>query len=138
MKKLRMLKNILHQTHADKLLLTYLMFVLAIALVIWIFEPNITGYPDALWYCYEVISTIGFGDIILTTFIAKAASVLLTVFSLLIIAVVTGVVTNFYIQIVQLRQKDTVTHFVDKLERLPELSKSELEELSEKVKSFRK
>lgn len=29
----------------------------------WI-EPEIHNYFDALWYCFSVISTIGFGDIV--------------------------------------------------------------------------
>ncbi len=137
MKKLRILKNILRDTHSDKILFGYLSFILIDALIIWIAEPSIERYADALWYCYEVISTTGFGEIVAVTLIGRISSVLLTAYSLIIIAIVTGVVTNFYIQITQLRQKDTVISFLDRLEKLPQLSEEELKSLSEEAKAFR-
>ena len=137
MKKLRIIKNLLVQTKASKILLTYLFFLLFDALIIQAAEPSITTYRDALWYCYEVISTTGFGDINMTTAIGKIMSVLITVYSLLVISVVTGIIVNYYNQIIQLRQKDTLVAFLDKIERLPELSPDELEEISKNVSRFR-
>lgn len=99
-------------------------------------EPKINTYLDALWYCYAVISTAGFGDIVTITLIGKIASVLLTIYSLFVIAIATGVVVNFHGQLIQIRQKETVAAFADKMQHLPELSQEELQELSEKVKLF--
>jgi len=36
-----------------------------------------------------------------------------------------------------MQQKETLAMFMDKLERLPELSKEELEHISQKVRKFR-
>ena len=69
MKKLHILKNVLVRTHADKILSTYLIFVFLSALVIRVIEPGISSLPTALWYCYAVISTAGFGDVVVTTLI---------------------------------------------------------------------
>lgn len=99
-----------------------------------------TGYPhygDALWYCYAVISTAGFGDIVTVTLIGKICSILLTIYTIFVVAIVTGVVVNFYTQLVEMQQKETLAMFMDKLERLPELSKEELEHISQKVRKFR-
>ena len=99
-------------------------------------DPEITNYGDALWYCYAVISTIGFGDVIVTSVIAKVCSVLLTVYSILVIALITGVVVNFYNQLLQVQQKETISAFADRLQRLPELSNEELKEISDNAKKF--
>ncbi len=136
MKKLRILKSILVRTHTTQILFSFLLFIFADALVILLVEPEINTYDDALWYCYAVISTAGFGDIVVSTLIGKIASVLLTVYALVAIAIVTGVIVNYYNQIIQIRQKETLAAFVDKLEHLPELSREELAEMSEKVKRF--
>ena len=112
------------------------MFVLLDALVIAAADPAIASYGDALWYCYAVISTAGFGDIVVTSVIGKAASVLLTVYSVLVIALVTGVIVNFYNQLIQIRQKETLSAFIDRMQRLPELSQEELKEMSERAKQF--
>lgn len=137
MRKLRILLVILKRTKADKILFGLIAFLFIAAFAIFVSEPEITRYSDALWYCYSVVSTIGFGDITVTTFVAKAFSVLLSVYAIFVIAIVTGVVVSFYNQTVQSQRDDSVSMFVDKLERLPELSKEELEEISEKIKKLR-
>lgn len=137
MRKLRILKGILKRTRADRILLSYVLFIFLDALLIWLVEPGIEGYGDALWYCYAVLSTVGFGDIVAATLVGKLASVLLTVYSLIAIAILTGVIVNFYTQMIQAHQKDTLAAYGDKLERLPELSPQELEELSKSVRRFR-
>ena len=56
MKKLRILRMVLHKTRADRLVLSFLAFLMVTAAVLWVVEPNIPTYRDALWYCYAVIS----------------------------------------------------------------------------------
>lgn len=136
MTRLRILKSILVRTHADKILLTYLVFIGIAALLIQMLEPEINRFVDALWYCYAVISTAGFGDVVVTTFPAKVISVVLTVYSIIVIALVTGVIVNYYNQLIQIRQKNTLASFVDRIQRLPELSREELEEMSVNAKQF--
>ena len=74
MKKLRILWGILKRTRADHILLGFILFLLADAAVIRLVEPDIHRYGDALWYCYAVISTAGFGDIVTVTLIGKICS----------------------------------------------------------------
>ena len=64
-------------------------------------------------------------------------SALLTIYSLFVVAIATGVVVNFYTQMVELQRKETLAMFMDQLERLPELSREELENISRKVRQFR-
>ena len=137
MKKLTIFRRILKDTGADKILATYLIFVFVSAFVVLITEPGISEYGEALWYCYDVVSTTGFGDVVVEGFIAKMISVAVTVYSLIVIAIITGIFSNFYTQLIRERQQGTISAFLDKLEHLPELSKEELTELSEKVRNFR-
>ena len=136
MKRLRVLKNILVRTNTHRVLITYLIFVLFSAFVILFIEPHIDTYGDALWYLYAVISTAGFGDIVVTTALAKIVSLLVTVYSILVIAIVTGVVVNFYTEITELSRKETLTAFMDRLEHLDTMSKEELIDISTQVKRF--
>ena len=137
MKKIRVLAIILKRTKADRVLSGFLLFLFAAALIIQIVEPDINRYVDALWYCYAVISTAGFGDVVAVTFIGKVCSVLLTIYSMFVLAIVTGVVVNFYSQVVETHSKETLTPLMNQLEHLPELSKEELEAISQKIKKFR-
>lgn len=137
MKRLKILWVILKRTRADRILSSFVLFLLAAAAVIQLVEPNINRYGEALWYCYAVISTAGFGDVVAVTFLGKVCSILLTIYSIFVVAIVTGVVVNFYSQMVEMQSRETLTMFMDKLERLPELSKEELETLSQKIKKLR-
>lgn len=138
MRKSRIMWNVLKRTGADKLLYGYLVLLLVISFVIVLVEPDINTYFDGLWYCYNVLSTIGLGDTIAVTFVGKVLSIILSVYSILIIAVIPGVITSFYLEVIKLRTNESMEKFLYDLERLPELSEKELDEISEKVKKFNK
>ena len=127
----------MRDTGASKIWLGFLVLFFASALVIWLIEPEMKTYWDALWYCYSVVTTIGFGDIIAQHVVSRALSVVLSITAILVIALVTGVIVNFYTEVTSLKNKETVVAFMDSLERLPELSHDELVEISERVKKFR-
>ena len=136
-KRQKLLWRILKNTKTTSVLLTYLIVIFIIAALILLTEPTITTYKQALWYCYAVISTAGFGDIVVTTLFPRILSVFLTAYSALVISVITGVVVNYCTTVINMKDKETVSSFLDEIERLPELSPEELTELSEKVKKFR-
>ena len=77
------------------------------------------------------------GDIVAMTFIGKLVSVFVTIYTIFVVAIVTGVVVNYYGQIVEMQRRETAMMFLDKLERLPELSKEDLEDISKRVQKFR-
>lgn len=138
MKKMRILWQVIKQTRSDEIILSYLMFVFIGALVIFLVDPAIKSYGNALWYCCVVIFTVGFGDLVATVLLSKIATIVLLIYSVLVLAIVTGVIVNFYSQLIRIRQEDTMEAFVYKLENLPDLSKEELKELSLSVKRLRK
>ena len=105
-KKLRVLKKILNNTGADRIFMSFVAFVFADALVIFLADPAIESYGDALWYCYSVISTAGFGDVVATTLVTKICSLLLTLYATLVIAIVTGVVVNYYNELILEKNKE--------------------------------
>ena len=94
-----------------------------------------TNSNQWLYYGYSN-ATAGFGDIVVTTALAKIISLLVTVYSTLVISIVTGVVVNFYTEITELSKKETLTAFMDKLEHLDTMSKEELKEISQQVEKF--
>lgn len=137
MKKLHILTTILKRTHADKIVYSFLLTIFIAAAILTVVEPSFVTYVDSLWYCYAVITTIGFGDLIAVTLIGRIVSVFISVHSIIVIAIVTGVVVNYYTQLLQIQQQDTLTAFLDRLEHLPELSHEELVEISKNVANFR-
>ena len=105
MKKLRILNSIMKRTHMYPIITSFLGFVLIGALIIQMVEPEISSYGDALWYCYILMATVGFGDFAAVTFIGRILSVLISVYALFVFAMATGVVVNFHAQLIEVQQK---------------------------------
>ena len=137
MKKLRILRMVLHKTKADRLVLGFVVFLLVVSGILWAVEPGMTTYREALWYCYAIISTSGFGDFVAVTFVGRVCSILVTIYAIFVIGIVTGVVVSYFQQAVQVQFEDSKMAFLDKLESLPELSKEELEEMAAKARKLR-
>ncbi|EUC58116.1 hypothetical protein HMPREF0581_0184 [Mogibacterium timidum ATCC 33093] len=62
----------------------------------------------------------------------------MTLYEIIWIAILSGVIVSHYLEVITRREKITATEFLDKLEHLTELDKNELQELSDKVREFRK
>ena len=138
MKKSKLILRVLKRTGAIKLLYGYITMFLVISILIMIFEPKINTFFDSLWYCFNVMTTIGFGDVTSVTIVGRVLSIILSIYSILIIAVIPGVLTSYYIESIKLRSNESMEKFMSDLEHLPELSKEELSELSDRIKQFQK
>ena len=107
-------------------------------MITWIFEPQVQSLWDGFWFCFVASTTIGFGDITAVTVIGRLAVIFVTLCGILTVAMVPGVVVAYYTEFLRRREEDTVSTFLEKLERLPELNREELQEISDRVKQFNK
>ena len=137
MRKLRILYGIFKRTGAMKSLGLFLVFFFIAAVIIWLIEPTIKTFADSLWFCFIISTTIGLGDMTVTTPLARFIAVILSLYAIIVVAVLSAVITNFYLEMMRLKRDDSIAAFIDDLERLPELSQEELKALSDKVKHFK-
>ena len=134
----RLLRQAFKAAGADKILGGYLIWFFVSAIPIWIWEPNIHTYADSLWFCFASATSIGYGDFAAVTLVGRIITVVLTVYSIAVIAIFTAVITSFFMDVARFRANDSAHKFIDDLEHLPDLSKEELEALSQRVKNFQK
>lgn len=132
----RMLGNILRHTGFAHITAIFGVLFLFCSLMVWLADPGCLTFGDGMWFSFEAVSTIGFGDIEAAGPIARAATVALSIFSIFYIALITGVVVNYCSNLIKARQKDTLANFVDSLEHLEEKSPEELAELSARVREY--
>lgn len=138
MLKIKRLHLILKRTGTQKLLFGFVLFIFLSSFLLLLFEPNIKHYGDALWYSFVSSTTIGFGDIYAVSLIGRIITVIISMYGILVTAIMTGVVVSYYNEYLQMKQNETISKFLEKLENLPSLSKEELERLSHKIKNFNK
>ena len=94
--KLKVLLKIIVKTYALEVLFGLLTMIVAFSLVLMIYEPEMAYFPDALWYCFAVVTTIGFGDIKAVTHIGRVISVILGLYGIIVVAIITSIIVNFY------------------------------------------
>ena len=134
---LRILQKMLRSTSVTRIFLVFLAFLVVSTFIVWKCEPTIISYRDAVWYVYAVVTTIGFGDYLATVPVVRIISIFLSIYTHFALALITGLAVSFFNEVMSIRNKETITAFIDKLEHLPELSKEELTQLSEQVTDFR-
>lgn len=94
--KIKLLLDILIKTHTIDVLICLLAFIIAFSFIFPLVEPNITNFWDSMWYCFAVITTIGFGDFYATSLIGRILTVILGIYGIVVVAILTSVVVNFY------------------------------------------
>lgn len=132
----KLLRQAIKISGADKVLYIYILYFVFTAILLRFVEPGIRSMGDSLWYCFATATTIGFGDITAVSPAGRIITIILSIYSIAVVAVFTAVITSFFLELAKVRARDSVKEFLDDLEHLPELSKDELRELSEKIKKY--
>lgn len=94
--KYKLLLSIATRSLAPQVLSGLVLLIAASAVVLRSEEPGINTYGDALWYCFALVTTIGFGDFTAVTFLGRMISVLLGIYGIIVVAVITSIIVNFY------------------------------------------
>ena len=94
--KAKVLFKIIVRTYALEIILGLLTIIVAFSLILWMYEETIPTFPDALWYSFAVVTTIGFGDFAAVSAIGRVLSVILGIYGIFVVAVITSIIVNFY------------------------------------------
>ena len=120
--KSHILLKIVRKTYAVEILLGLVLLIIAFSLVLMMVEPNINSFGDALWYCYMLVTTIGFGDFTALSVVGRILSVVLGIYGIIVVAIVTSIIVNFYNEVKD--EKDD-----EEEEKLEEQEDREIEEM---------
>ena len=96
LEKIKLLLNILVKTHTFDIIICLFAFMIAFSFILPRFEPQITTFWDDMWYCFTVITTIGFGDFVAVTIVGRLLTVILGIYGIVVVAILTSVIVNFY------------------------------------------
>ena len=94
--KLDVLGKIIFRTYAIEILFGLLTLIVAASLILMYEEPTMKYFPNAMWYCFTVVTTIGFGDFAATTLVGRLVTVVLGIYGIIVVAVITSIIVNFY------------------------------------------
>ena len=94
--RLDLIAKIIRKTYASEVLIGLLFLIVAFALMMSSVDPGIPSFAEGLWYCFAIVTTIGFGDITATTLVGRILSVILGMYGIIVVALITSVIVNFY------------------------------------------
>ena len=97
--QLKRLVNIIRKTYAAEVFIGLLMLVFGFSVAFYSFDAEFANYGDALWYSFATVTTIGFGDVTAKEPITRVLSVILGLYGIIVVAVITSVIVNFYSEI---------------------------------------
>lgn len=136
---LAVLANAFKQIGGCSLFAVYGAFLLVCCALFCILEPEtFPVFGNAVWYSFQAITTIGFGDIVAHTTICRIITILMGLSSLVVVALITGTVVNYYNEMMRLRKNESIMFFDEHMRKLTELSPDELSELERKYHDFTK
>ncbi len=93
------LLKIIRKTFAAEILAGLLLLIVTFSYIFYVLEPGMTTYGDALWYCFAVVTTIGFGDYAATAVATRVLSVILGIYGIIVVALITSIIVNFYTEV---------------------------------------
>ena len=95
--KVQIFVDILIKTHTIDVLICLLAMIITFSFLFPMFEKeNITNYWDAMWYCFAVITTIGFGDFYAVSLVGRILTVVLGIYGIVVVAILTSVIVSYY------------------------------------------
>ena len=96
--RLDLLREIVQQTYAAEIIFGLLLLIASFSFVLMYTDRAAFGgeYTNALWYCFAVVTTIGFGDMTATSAIGRILTVILGVYGIIVVALITSIIVNFY------------------------------------------
>ena len=100
------LKKIFIKSMATEVLVGLMILIISFSLVLPSYEPSIENFGDALWYCFAIVTTIGFGDITAVTPVGRLLSVILGIYGIIVVALVTSIIINFYTETKDVKMSD--------------------------------
>ena len=95
--QLKVLQKIIRKTYAVEVLFGLLILIISFSFVLVNVEgDNIASFEDALWYCFAIVTTTGFGDITAQSRLGRVLSVIIGTYGIIVVALITSIIVNFY------------------------------------------
>ncbi|NDI36359.1 potassium channel family protein [Chengkuizengella sediminis] len=93
---------------------------------IYLVEPSVESYDDAIWYSIVTATTVGYGDFSPETPWGRMIAVVLMVFGIGLIGMVTGSVATYFME-GQKQENPKVDYLKKELDRVDELTNEEID-----------
>ena len=110
-------------------LVLYLLILGMGGLGFWMLEPRAHTFSDGLWLAFTTAATVGYGDIVPSTHVSRAFSVLVVLLGLAVLSLVTASVTAMFVETEERQIERDLMHEIGALRSEVRSLRNELREL---------
>ncbi|MCR5397091.1 MAG: potassium channel family protein [Lachnospiraceae bacterium] len=132
----KLMFQILKTTGAHRILWGFLITFFVSSILIWKTEPTITTLGDSIWYCFTAVTTIGFGDQCATIWIPRLITIVLSIYSIIVFAILTAMITDLFIEYMRHKSGEDTQELLKELENVAEMSQDERAALQAKAREL--
>ena len=125
--RLNVVSRIIKKSMVYEIILALLILVILCSIYFTIVEPSMTSYVDSLWYSFAVITTIGFGDVTVSTTLGRILSVILGISGIVVVALFTSIIVNLYNEMNKKRDEAEIRRVLKKIDELEKIEKEKEE-----------
>ena len=137
-KPFKRIYQLLKRTGGMRFISSYFIILVIGGIITSFIEPDIKNPAEGIYFCFIASTTVGFGDIVPVTVLGRLITSIITVIGILTVAFIPGIIVSYYMEYLKIRENETISEFLEQLEHLPELSKEELQMISDRVKIINK
>lgn len=83
-------ENFLNATYLDKIIAIFIVIIVSSAFALIYFDSNVNNIYEALWYIFQTITTVGYGDTIPESTVGRFIGLVLLVVGVVMFSVVTA------------------------------------------------
>lgn len=98
--------KVTEKTYAKEIISGLVIVMILASSILPFIETGIVSFGDAMWYCFALVTTIGFGDIAATTALGRFISVFVGIYGIIIFALITSIIVNVYTEKKEEKNKD--------------------------------
>lgn len=123
----------LSATYLDKVIATFIVIILGSTLALYYLDPNITSIFDAIWYVFQTITTVGYGDMIPTSPVGRFVGLILLIAGVVMFSIVTASFSHIFTEKVFKRDNEEFNQKMNMVRDNMIETKSSIDEIRKKT-----
>ena len=131
----KFVERFLKATYLDKIMAIFIVIILGSILALYCFDPNFTSVFDAIWFVFQTITTVGYGDVIPTSPVGKFIGLVLLIAGVLMFSIFTASFAYLFNERVFKEENEEFNQKVNAIKENLNEAKSSIDEIREKASS---
>ena len=123
--------DFLKKTYLDKIIVITILFIVAVTVLVWLVDSNITDFRTAIWYTFASMTSTGYGDVVPTSSQGRLIGIIAMVGGIVIFSLITAIISSAYVSRLNRDKRKDLESKIDNLT-------SEVEKLNKKIDEMNK